>query len=137
MNDPTPPLPVPDDLTRFFWESAAEGTLRIQRCEDCGTFVHPPRPVCRECLSSDLAPAEVSGRATLYTWTVVEQAFHPYYFDKVPYVYGTVELDEQPALRLITNIVDCAFEDLRAGMPLEVSFRALSPELTVPVFRPL
>jgi uncharacterized OB-fold protein len=131
-----PPLPTPDDTSRFFWEGAARGELLIQRCADCSRFVHPPRPVCPECLSTDLAPERVSGRATLYTWTVAEQAFHPWFTAQLPYVYATVELAEQAGLRLITNVVDCPHEELRAGMDLEVSFAALTDTVTIPQFRP-
>ena len=47
-----------------------------------------------------------------------------------------VELDEQPGLQLMTNIVDCAEDDLRIDMPVEVTFREVGPELTLPFFRP-
>ena len=78
----------------------------------------------------------MSGRATLYTWTVAEKVFHPWFADKIPYAYATVDLEEQPGLRLITNIVDTDPYALEAGMALEVAFREMSPEVTVPVFRP-
>ena len=137
-SEPTafPPFPVPDPLTRFFWEGANQGKLMVLQCRTCSKYIHPPRPVCRFCLSLDLAPSEVSGRASLYTWTVSEHAFHPFFADKLPYVYATVELVEQPGLRLITNIIECPLSDLQIEMPLEVSFRELAPELTVPMFRP-
>jgi uncharacterized OB-fold protein len=108
----------------------------IQQCNECGQHIHPPRPVCRSCLSTDLAPVEVSGRATLYAWTVAEQAFHPYFADKLPYVYATVELEEQRT-KLITNIVDCSIDDLRADMPVEVVFEPLTDMITLPKFRPV
>jgi uncharacterized OB-fold protein len=136
MSEIPPPLPLVDDVTRFFWDGAARGELLILRCRACLRFVHPPRPVCPFCFTDDLAPEAVSGQATLYTWTVAEQAFHPYFADKLPYVYATVELPEQPGLRVVTNVVECPFAELRAGMPLEVVFTALSDELTVPQFRP-
>jgi uncharacterized OB-fold protein len=137
MSEIPPPLPLADDVSRFFWDGAARGELLILRCRACRRFVHPPRPVCPFCFTDELAPEAVSGRATLYTWTVAEQAFHPYFADKLPYVYATVELVEQPGLRVITNVVECPFDELLAGMSLEVVFTALSDELTVPQFRPV
>jgi uncharacterized OB-fold protein len=130
-----PPAPLPDPLTQFFWDAAADGKLMIQRCNECGQHIHPPRPVCRKCLSTDLAPVEVSGRATLYAWTVAEQAFHPYFADKLPYVYATVELEEQRT-KLITNIVGYPIDELRADMPVEVVFEPLTDTITLPKFRP-
>jgi hypothetical protein len=46
-----------------------------------------------------------------------------------------VELAEQPGLRLIANVIECPWSDLRIELPLEVSFRELAPEFTVPLFR--
>ena len=78
----------------------------------------------------------VSGRATLYSWTIATTAFHPFFVDKVPYTIATVELVEQPGLMFMSQIVDCPEDQLEAGMPLEVTFRELAPELTLPFFRP-
>jgi hypothetical protein len=67
---------------------------------------------------------------------VAEQAFHPFFADKLPYVYAVVELEEQPGLKMVTNIVDVPFEQLEAGMALEVTFREVAEGLTLPLFRP-
>jgi uncharacterized OB-fold protein len=131
-----PPRPLPDPLTQFFWDGVAQHRLMALRCDRCGKFIHPPRAICRFCLCTSLTPTELSGRATLYTWTVAEQAFHPFFADKLPYVYATVELEEQAGLRMVTNIVDHPFEDLIAGMPLEVTFRDVGDGLILPQFRP-
>ena len=94
------------------------------------------RPICRRCLSWDVAPGEASGRARLYTYTVTTTPFHPYWADKVPYVVAIAELDEQPGLRLITNVVDCDEGDLTVGLPLRVTFREVAPGLVLPLFVP-
>jgi hypothetical protein len=131
-----PPVPVPTPLTQFFWDGVNAHKLMILRCRPCGHHVHYPRPICNRCQSTDLAPTEVSGRATLYSYTVAVQAFHPYFVDKVPYVLAVVELAEEPGLRLTTNIVDCAEADLQVGMPVVVVFREVAPGMTLPLFRP-
>ena len=130
------PAPAPDTLTQFYWDAANQQKLMIQRCQSCRKYVHPPRDNCTFCLSDQLAPEEVSGKATLYSWSVAGQAFHPYFADKLPYVYATVELDEQPDLRIVTNIVDADPESLKAGMPVEVTFSEIEPGLTLPFFKP-
>lgn len=91
--------------------------------------------MCRNCFSTNLAPEQVSGRATLYSWTVCMQPFHPWFVDKVPYILATVTLDEQDGLQLPTTLIDCTEEDLSIGLPVEVAFEDLDPQLTVPVFR--
>ncbi len=136
MNQLAPP-PIPDDpLTSFFWDGARAGELRIQRCQACGTYIHLPRPVCRRCRSFDLAGEAVSGRATLYSFTETYKAFHPFFVSRVPYLLATVELVEQPHLHLVTNLVGIAEPDVQIGMDLTVEFERLSPEITIPVFRP-
>lgn len=77
MTESPPLLPAPDELTSFFWEAARRHELMIQRCSACGTYQHPPEPVCHSCLSFDLGGAEVSGRGTVYSYTTATQAFHP------------------------------------------------------------
>ena len=53
--------------------------------------------------------------ATLYTYSVVHVNDLPPFNERVPYVAAIVELDEGP--RVMTNIDDCAFDELRVGMP--------------------
>jgi uncharacterized OB-fold protein len=131
-----PPMPEMTALTRFFWEGAARHALLIARCADCGFYVHPPRPACRNCLSENIAPHEVCGRGTVWAYTVSVTAYHPYWTGKVPYVLAVVELDEQPGLGVTTNIVGCPEDLLRVGLPVEVTFQEAAPGLTLPVFRP-
>ena len=132
-----PPLPVANPLTEFFWEGTRAHKLLIPRCQSCGHFVHYPRPVCERCLSEDLAPEEVSGNATLYSYTITMKPWHPFWVDKVPYVLASVELPEQPDLKMLTNIVECEHDALEIGMPVEVTFREVAAELTLPFFKPV
>jgi uncharacterized protein len=131
-----PPLPQPDELTQFFWDAVGEGRLDIQRCDECHHYLHPPKIVCNACLSTSLSPSTVSGRAKLSTWTIPLQPFDPYYQSQVPYILAVIELDEQPNLKMVTNIVDCGEEDLSIDMPVEVTFREVAPECTLPLFAP-
>jgi uncharacterized OB-fold protein len=133
---PAPPLPEPDELTDFFWDGANRHELWLQRCEKCGTYQHRPRPVCKKCDSFDLAPSQVSGRGVIYSFTVGTQAFHPWFVDRLPYVMAVVELEEQAHLKILTNIVGCAPDDVEVGMAVEVTFQELSDDITLPVFGP-
>lgn len=129
-----PPLPLPTPLTQFFWDGCQARRLMILRCQACGHFVHYPRPICSKCLSTDLAPEEVSGRATLYGYTVTMQAFHPYFVDKLPYTLAVVELAEQEGLRITTNLIDVPEAELKTGMPVKLAWREIGPKLVLPMF---
>ena len=104
------------------------------RCGDCATYVHPPSPVCPECLSRKLAPAAVSGSARLLTWT---ENHHPWIpgFDP-PYLIAIVEILEQPGLRITTNLVNCQAESLRADLPVQVVFEERDDGVFLPLFEP-
>ena len=134
---PPLPLPSPDPVTQFFWDGVAKHELWIQRCRNCRHYLHYPKVLCRYCQSDDLAGEQVSGRATLYTWTIAVQPFHPFYVDRIPYIVATVELDEEPGLMFMTQMTECTEDDLRIGMPVEVTFVDLHPDLTLPFFRPV
>ncbi|MGD9797027.1 MAG: Zn-ribbon domain-containing OB-fold protein [Acidimicrobiia bacterium] len=133
----SPPLPLPDARTQFFWDGVEAHKLLILRCDSCGTYIHLPRDICRVCHSTSLTPTEVSGRAVLSTWTMPSQPFDPYYATHLPYVLAVVELVEQKNLKMVTNIVDCDEADLRIEMPLEVTFREVAPGCTLPLFKPV
>ena len=131
-----PPIPEVDNLTSFFWEGVAKHQLLILRCGACGTYVHYPRPVCPKCLSMDhLAPQQVSGRGTIYSHTTTVQPFHPYFVDKVPYNLIIVALDEDSDIRITSNMVDIANDDIRIGMAVQVTFQEVAPGLTLPLFK--
>lgn len=127
-------LPTPDEETQPFWDAAREEKLLIRRCGSCGEAHFYPRPFCPKCWSEDVTWEEAEGSATLYTWSVVQRNDLPPFPERVPYVAAVVDLVEGP--RMMTNVVDCEFEDLEVGMPLAVAYREISDEVTIPVFRP-
>jgi uncharacterized OB-fold protein len=126
-------LPSLDEPSAFFWTSGADGKLRFLRCDACAYLIHPPAPICPECLSRDSAPVEVSGRGTLHSFTVNHQAWDG---AGDAYVIGLVEIDEQADVRLTTNIVDVDPDAVRIGMPVEVVFEDHAP-VYLPLFRPV
>jgi uncharacterized OB-fold protein len=113
-------LPRLDSDNRFFWTSGADGQLRFLRCLECATFIHPPRPVCRGCLSEKVAPQVVAGTGTIDTYTVNYQQWQPGL--EVPYVIARVAIDGAPGVFLTTNIVGCAVEALEIGDRVRVTF---------------
>lgn len=128
------PLPVVTDDTAPFWEGGEVGELRIHRCQQCRTWFHPPAPVCPECLATAVGPEVVTGRATVAAWTVNHQQWAPDM--EVPFVLAMVELDDAPGVRLTTKVVDCAPDEIRTGLPVEVTF-VHADDVWLPLFRPV
>ena len=121
-------FPLPDlswEPTRELWAGAARGVLQVTRCDACGRFVWYPETPCRYCGGAHLTWSEVSGRGTLFSWSVVHYAWIPQLADRLPFVTGLVALAEDPAVRLVTYVVDCRPDALRCDMPVHVVFRPL------------
>jgi uncharacterized OB-fold protein len=119
--------------TAFFWTSGSDGRLRLLQCRVCQHLIHPPAPICRHCRGTDVVIAALSGQGTLWSFTVVHQPFVEWM--KPPFVVGVVEIIEDPATRLTTNIVGCRPEEVRIGMGLRVRFEQHG-EIFLPLFVP-
>jgi uncharacterized protein len=129
-------LPKLDDHNRAFWTGGADGLLRITQCTQCALWTSPPAADCPDC-GGALAARPVSGRGTVFTYTVNHQAFNP--LVPVPYCIAVVELDEQADLRVVSDIVDCEPDSVYVGMPVEVRFEHHDIDdgsVFVPVFAP-
>lgn len=131
---PDKPRPHPIDVTRPFWDGLGEERLRLQRCDDCQSWVYYPRRRCPSCLSDRLTWHDTSGRGTIYTYTVARQPTHPAFADEVPQLLGVVELDEGP--RLTTTFVDLGPDDLVVGLPVEAAYDHGADGVTLLRFRP-
>lgn len=127
------PLPVPTPETAHFWEGTKVGELRLQRCDACNEVYFPPRPFCPVCSGRAVSVFLASGKASLYSY-VINQRSHPGI--DAPYSIAVVELEEGP--RMMTNIVDSPQTPaaLQLDMALEVTFEAVSDDITLPYFRP-
>jgi uncharacterized OB-fold protein len=128
------PLPAVTEDGAPYWEGCRQGELRVQRCDACGHVRFPPALVCPKCLAAEHTWIATSGKARIYSFIVVHRPQHPGFFADAPYNVAIVELAE--GIRLHTNIVDCANEDLRIGMPVVVTFQKVDDEITLPKFRP-
>src|ERR1700728_1296931 len=117
-----------------FWTGGAKGELLIYRCRSCGRWFHPPVGACFRCRSREVGPEPASGRAVVAAFTVN----HHQWFEGFPppYVVAIVELEEEPDVRLTTNIVDCAIEDVHIGLQVTVLFEERE-DVWLPLFRPV
>jgi uncharacterized OB-fold protein len=98
-------LPAVDEEMAGFLEGTLAGELRIQACTSCGRLRHPPRPMCPHCRSTGRKWTAVSGRGTVWSYTVNHPPVLPAYNELAPYNVIVVELDEDPTLRFVGNLV--------------------------------
>ncbi|MFT5481399.1 MAG: putative OB-fold protein [Halieaceae bacterium] len=124
-------LPRLDADNRAFWTGGADNELRIMRCRDCEAFIHPPRPICRNCLSENVAPEVVAGTGAVETFTLNYQQWRPGM--DVPFVIARVTLDGVPGVFLTTNIVGCPAEEVDVGDRVRVTFEQ-HDDIYLPLF---
>jgi hypothetical protein len=120
--------PLPDldwEVVAPFWEAAARRKLVFPRCQGCGRLVWYPAEVCARCETPGPRWTAVSGRGRLFSWAVVERALYAPFRSRAPYVTGLVEIEEDPAVRFVTTLVDVAPSALEMGMPLVVTWGEL------------
>lgn len=129
------PLPLMEGLAKEFYTWCQQRELRFQRCTDCSTWRHVPRELCPVCGSWQWQWQRSSGRGTVFTWTTVARALHPAFQQDAPYAPVVIEMEE--GVRLVSAVIDCPPEQLQIGMPVDVVFDAVTPEITLPKFRRL
>ena len=127
------PLPLPTRDNRPFWDAARRGELVFQRCTACRQFRHYPRPTCPGCLAREHTWERSTGRGTVWTWTIVRGPTLPAFEPKLPYNVVDVLMDE--GVHLVSEVLDCRPEEIRAGMPVEAVFVPASAEITLVKFR--
>jgi uncharacterized protein len=130
---PLRPRPALTQDNAFWFEGARQHRLLIQRCKECGTLRHPPRPMCAECRSFEWDVVDASGRGTVYSFVVNHYPQVPA-FD-YPLAVGLIELEE--GTRLVANVIGVEPGDIRVGMAVEVEWVDHDPDLSLPAFRPV
>lgn len=120
--------PVPNGENQRYFDAAAEGRLLLKRCAACGEFHFYPRAICPLCFSDRTEWQPACGRATIYTYSVMQRGV------PVPYVIAYVTLAE--GVTMLTNIVDCDFAAVRIGQAVRVVFKPSEGGPLVPMFTP-
>ena len=128
------PLPHPTGMSESFWKGLREHRLLVQKCEECGRHVFPPRPFCVYCLSDQLRWDQLSGEGTVVSYTIVRRSVVRGFEEDVPYVLAIVELG--PYVQMTTNIIRCPVEKLCVGMSATAVFEDVTNEFSLVKFYP-
>lgn len=126
----------PDAETRPFWDACRRRELRLQRCTDCGVFRQPPLPGCPHCGSARSDWPLLSGRGTVFSYTVAHHPAIPTLAASVPYNVVVVEPEDAPGARIVSNLLDVAPDEIAIGMHVEVAWDEMPDGLVLPRFRP-
>lgn len=122
------PIPRRTPTSAPFFDAAREGRLRLQKCPRDGFFFYP-RSACPDCLGEDWEWQDVSGRGTVYSYTVDRVGLDPTQRARLPLIIAIVELEEGP--RMTTNLIGCVPEAVSVGQAVEATFEDLGKETLV------
>ena len=121
------PSPTANPETQTFWKAAVEGRFLIRRCAACGRAHWYPRAICPFCFSDKTEWLPASGRGRIYSYSVMRRT-------PEPYAIAYVTLEEGPTM--LTNIVDCDLNTLKAGLEVKLVFKESENGQPVPMFTP-
>ena len=133
-------LPYIDDVNEPFWRGCREGVLRLQRCPTNGRLIFPPRPVNPWSPRDKAEWTEVSGRGTIWSVIAPHAPLMLDFTELAPYNAIIVELEEDPTIRLVGNLVPeagapinaIAYEDVEIGAAVQVVFEQVNDEISLP-----
>ena len=77
----------------------------------------------------------MSGRGKVYSWTIITHPVHPAAVSRVPYNVVQVQLDEDPELILVTNLVGIRNGDIRIDLPVQAVFEQHEPGVKLAKFK--
>ncbi len=129
------PIPVPNDLTKPYWEAAKKEVLAMQHCQECGTYQHPPEPICMNCGSPNIKFDPVEGKGTIYAVSIMFHAGDQRFVSVVPYASILVELDQAMGPKIAGNLLGAPYTEAKIGRRVEVVFEKINDDITLPQFR--
>ena len=135
MSEHRLPGPVATPLDAGFWSGCEQHELRIHHCLTCGSWHHPPLPLCPRCQSAELEWRRVEGPAVLYSWSRVHVAVHPSVADLIPYYIAVVEFPAAGGARLIARLEHTHDGPPSIGSECELFWVAADGGQPLPVFR--
>lgn len=128
-------IPVPDELSKPFWDAANERRLVVQHCTSCDALQFPPKPACQECGSDSLDWQETSGRGQVLANVIVMDSHLQQRVADQPFNLAVVALDEEPRINFYANLPGTPVGEVPVGAAAEVIFDEVDPQQFVPDWR--
>lgn len=134
MTDYNKPLPLITSLSKIFYDGCRENKLLYQKCEDCNEVIFYPKQLCSNCFGRNLQWVSSSGKGIIHSFTICYDSVPPAFAADTPFVLAIIRMEE--GFTILSNIVECKFNELRSDLPVEVVYEKVTPEITLPRFRP-
>jgi uncharacterized OB-fold protein len=119
---------------RPYWDSLREHSVRVQKCDSCGTFRHVPKEICSRCMSTEFSWSPTTPAGEVYAHTVIHRPPTPAYQQDAPYVLVHVAMDD--GFRMIAGMPGIAPDSVRIGQRVRVTYEDVTPDWTLLQFEP-
>lgn len=133
------PIPVPDEISKPFWDACNEGRLIIQRCTACtgrrglNVMQHPPEKACQYCGSDQhLEWHKVSGRGRIEGYIVIYDSRLASWVPEQPYNVAIIEIEENPDIRFFSNLPGTPVDEVPVGASVQVEFQETQTGQKIP-----
>ncbi|MEM8499041.1 MAG: bifunctional MaoC family dehydratase N-terminal/OB-fold nucleic acid binding domain-containing protein [Pseudomonadota bacterium] len=117
----------------WWWDACDEGKVLIQRCKNCQTLRHPPRPMCGECQSTDWDSVESTLDGEIFSFVEMHYPKFPGY--KYPLIVAVISLAE--GTRIISNVVGIESDEVTIGMKVKGKVVQVDEKTMLPQFYPV
>ena len=129
-------VPLPNELTKPFWDACKDGRLIVQECNNCNRMQNPPEDKCWECDSSDnLFWREVQGRGIIDGYVVIYDSRLEAFWDQQPYNVAIINLLENPEIKFFSNLPGTPVDQVPIGSEVQVEFEEVAPDQFIPQWR--
>ena len=115
-------VPLPDEVSKPFWDAVQERRLIVQHCTSCNSLQYPPRPRCLDCNSESLDWKDTSGKGHILTWGILEDSHLPVKAADQPLNLAVVTLDDDPRINFYSNLPGTPVRQVPLGGAVEVTF---------------
>jgi hypothetical protein len=120
-------IPVPDDVSKPFWDAINEKRLVVQNCTSCNTLQYPPRPNCTQCGADTLEWKDTSGKGHILSFFVTYDGRYQRRIPDQPYNVAVVTLDDDPGINFYANLEGVPVKEVPIGAAVEVVFEEVAP----------
>ena len=122
------PIPVPDELSKPFWDACNERRLIVQNCTACNRMQYPPEKTCSQCGSANnLGWREVQGRGTVTGHIVIYDSRLRAWQEMQPYNVAIIALEENPDIKFFSNLPGTPTDEVPFGAKAQLIFEEVAP----------
>ena len=130
------PAPVPNEVSKPFWDGCNAGRLVLQNCTACNRLHYPPVQKCQKCGSGDnFVWKEVQGKGHIDVYFVIRDSRVRGFRSAQPINFALITLDEDPGINFLSNLPGTAAGQVPVGAPVELIFEQTSTGQMIPEWR--